>query len=98
MKRLYPFNVWFNALTDPDGRARFELRRGEHYDCSQSSFAQQLRQEASRRGVRVSLTDLEDRFVVVLVHDAQERLDRVEAERETFGDPDELLASRERNA
>ena len=40
------------------------LERGEDYHCSQSNIIQQIRNEASKRGLRIRLTDLDDRVVI----------------------------------
>ena len=59
----YPWEAWFD-LADLDGEV--VVRRGVDYDCSQSSMAQSIRGNASKRGLRVRLTDLGDRFVIRL--------------------------------
>lgn len=55
--RLYMWEEWF-AL------GKFTLVRGKHYTCSQSSMQQQVRSNASARGVGTSIRDLGDRLVV----------------------------------
>lgn len=44
----YPWDAWFR-------RKELRLRRGEHYECPPYSIAQQVRNEASERGVRVRI-------------------------------------------
>ena len=65
MRRKYDFAAWFAATPDADGRTRFTLLRGEHYDCSQESISQQVRIAASHCGLRVSVVDMDDRVSVV---------------------------------
>jgi hypothetical protein len=55
--KLYDWDGWFAALP-------ITLRRGDHYACSQSMMAQQIRSAASARGVPVSLEDKGDRIIV----------------------------------
>ncbi len=43
------------------------LERGEDYHCSQSNIIQQIRNEASKRGLRIRLTDLDDRVVIKVI-------------------------------
>lgn len=50
MQRKYQWEEWF-------GRPCTVLLRGIHYNCSQSAMCQSIRNNASRRGVRVSLVD-----------------------------------------
>ncbi len=38
-------------------RARTVLLRGDDYDCSQSTMSQQIRNEASKRGLPVKIRD-----------------------------------------
>lgn len=48
MRDPYPWDRWFK-------RGRGRLRRGRDYTCLQNSMAQQVRNAASRRGLRVSV-------------------------------------------
>lgn len=59
-RQLYDWDRWL-ALPS------FELRRGEHYSCSQSAICQQIRNAAAKRDLRVSIEDHEH-AVYVLVH------------------------------
>ena len=56
--KLYPWDSWFL-------KERFVIKRGLDYKCSQSVMAQQIRNAAVQRDLRVSLEDLEDGFLVV---------------------------------
>ena len=56
-RRKYQWEEWF-------GRKTTEIRRGEHYHCSQSTMAGTIRCNASRRGVRVSLLDNGDSITI----------------------------------
>ena len=47
---IYKWKDWFK-------RRRFILQRARDYSCSQSVMIQQIRNEASNRGLRVSITD-----------------------------------------
>lgn len=55
--KRYKWDDWF-ALR------KFILRRGEQYSCSQSSMAQQIRNAASNRNLRVKITDQEHQLVI----------------------------------
>jgi len=57
--RKYPWEEWF-------GGYRFELRRGRDYTCSDSSMAQQIRNQAAERGIRVSIVDQGGSLIVVI--------------------------------
>lgn len=57
---IYDWNDWFN-------RARFVLRKGEDYHCPQSSMAQQVRNQAARRGVAVKVEDQGDQITVTVL-------------------------------
>ena len=59
-KRLYQWEEWF-------GRRRTVLVRGVNYDCSQSTMAQMVRNNATRLGVRVRVLDTRDAVVVEVV-------------------------------
>lgn len=50
MNRKYPWEEWFAEDV-------FTLVRGLHYDCSQSTMTQTVRNNASARGLRVRLVD-----------------------------------------
>ncbi len=55
--RKYHWEEWF-------GRPRTILEQGVHYDCSQSTMAQIIRNNASQRGLRVRVVDIGDAIVV----------------------------------
>lgn len=66
--RKYRWEVW---LSEP----RTVLVRGRDYQCSQSTMSQTIRNNASKRGVRIHLTDLGDSLVLEVpsaVHDTTE--------------------------
>lgn len=46
--KLYPWDRWFK-------RGRFTLRRYHDYFCSPYSMGQQIRNAASRRGIKVKV-------------------------------------------
>lgn len=56
---LYSWDEWF-------GRQRFVLRRGTDYRCSQSVMAQQIRNNASVRGLLINLVEGDDHFTVIV--------------------------------
>lgn len=57
--KIYDWAEWF-------GQRRFVLCRGIHYRCSTSSICQQVRNNATRIGVHVSVMDDGDRVVVTV--------------------------------
>ena len=57
MRRVYPWNDWL-------GKPRTVILRGVHYRCSQSSMQTQIRNAASRRGVKVRLIDTNTEFII----------------------------------
>ncbi len=93
MKKKYDFKKWFEIKPGEDGKTRFIIRRGIHYDCSQSSMIQQLRVAASAHSVRLSIVDMDNYIVVTKQAHAVNVPPRL-----SFGDPDETLRSAERNA
>lgn len=60
MRRKYPWEEWL-------GRVRTVLLRGVHYRCSQSTMCQTIRNNASRRGLRVRLVDTGTEILVEVV-------------------------------
>lgn len=60
MQKLYQWDRWFSI---EDG---FVLRRYVDYYCSHSSMSQQVRNEASKRGIGVSIMEQDDSLVVIL--------------------------------
>lgn len=52
-KRKYPWDDWF-------GQPITVLVRGEDYHCSQSTMVQTIRNNASRRGLRVRVVEDDD--------------------------------------
>lgn len=67
MVKRYFWQEWFGRAPDADGKVRFVLVRGQHYDCSQSSIIMQLRIAATHCGYRVCATDMDDRIGVAAV-------------------------------
>jgi hypothetical protein len=59
--KRYQWNIWFK-------QNRFTLKRGVHYDATQSAMAQMIRNAAVRAGVKVSVVEGESWFTVVLVN------------------------------
>ncbi len=53
----YDWNTWFALPV-------FRINQGEHYRCSQGTMAQQVRNAASRRGIKIHLMEGKDYFVV----------------------------------
>lgn len=58
--RKYPWEEWFR-------RERAVLLRGVHYRCSQSTMVQAVRNNASRRGLRVKIDDTDTEITVEVV-------------------------------
>lgn len=56
-KPRYLWDKWF-------AKKQIMLRKGEHYDTSAASFAQQVRNAASHRNIPISLTEGPDYFIV----------------------------------
>lgn len=50
-KLIYAWDDWFRP-------PRIVLSKGTHYQCSTSTFMQQIRNAASKRGLSVSVTEL----------------------------------------
>lgn len=48
--KKYDWDEWF-------GRPKFVVRKGRDFDCSMTSMAQQIRSEASLRGVPISIAE-----------------------------------------
>lgn len=61
----YDWERWFRLR-------RFQLRRGEDYDCSQSAMSQQVRNAASQRSLRVSIVEGTDRITVLVADRGKE--------------------------
>ena len=59
-KRKYRWEEWFD-------RPRTTLVRGVDYRCSQSMMSQQVRSNASARGVSVRVADTGDSIIVEVV-------------------------------
>lgn len=55
--RLYHWLEWFK-------RKQFVLRRGLDYRCPQTTMVQQIRNAAVKYGVKVSIKDVNDGFIV----------------------------------
>lgn len=74
MKRIYPWEQWF-------ARPRCLITYGIDYQCAQSSMTQMIRNNASKRGLRVRLTDCGTEIMIEVVAprsnaDAVPRTDR----------------------
>lgn len=64
---IYDWDGWFS-------RRRFVLRAGRDYRCSTTTMAQQVRNTASERGLRVTVRESPgDRGLVVDVRGSAER-------------------------
>jgi hypothetical protein len=59
MRKLYPWDKWL-------GKPRTRLRKGVDYSCPQSSICQQIRNAATRLGVRVTVDETKDGKGVVI--------------------------------
>ena len=70
-KRKYMWEEWFD-------RTDTILVRGVHYDCSQSTMAQTIRNNASQRGLRVRLTDTGTEIWIQVVCGVQQHDSRSE--------------------
>lgn len=57
MRKKYPWELWFDS-------PRTVILRGVHYRCSQSTMAQIIRNNASTRGVSVSIVDTETEITI----------------------------------
>lgn len=60
---VYPWNRWFAK-----NRRRFTVFFKKDYTCSSSMMARSIRNEASKRGVSVSIWSYEDDQVEVVIH------------------------------
>ena len=58
-QRLYPWNKWFNRNT-------YRLKSGEDFSCSVQSMSQQIRNEAARRGAKVSIKTINASVIEVI--------------------------------
>lgn len=48
------------------------LERGEDYHCSQSNIIQQIRNEASKRRLRVKIVDMDNKVVIRVLRSKDE--------------------------
>lgn len=99
--RTYRWDDWLLGPADVDGQHREVLVRGEDYDCSQSAMSQQVRTAARQRRLLVSITDMDDRLVVITrpMPPARPEPSYVPAnEAKAMRDEDAEFRSRERNA
>ena len=64
-KRKYRWEEWFDQPITT-------LIRGVHYHCSQSSMAQTVRSNASRRGLSIRITDTGTELIVRVVGETDE--------------------------
>ena len=63
--RKYRWEEWFNQPI-------ITLIRGVHYHCSQSSMAQTVRSNASRRGLSIRIIDTGTELIVKVVGETYE--------------------------
>lgn len=68
-RKGYPWRDWF-------GQPRTVIVRGVDYTCGQGVMWQQIRNEAWRRRLRVSVTDEND-YIVIEVHGEIPHTDKV---------------------
>ena len=61
MIKIYEWDAWFE-------KDHFVLKRGSHYDVSQSSMSQQVRNAASQRGLGVVVMDQGSQLRVVVTY------------------------------
>lgn len=59
MKKIYLWDDWFAA-------GRFVLTRGIDFRCSMWAMISQVRSEASKRGVKISVAEQNDLVVVTV--------------------------------
>ena len=57
---IYPWDKWFK-------RGRWSIRRGRDYKCQPFAMAQQIRNEARKRGVYVAVF-IDETVLTVTVH------------------------------
>lgn len=69
-KRKYRWEEWF-------GQPETVIVRGVDYYCSQAIMWQQVRTNAYLRGVRVKVTDLNDRLVINVIDNEVPYTDKV---------------------
>ena len=62
--KKYDWETWF-------AQGRVVIRRGVDYFCTQSSMASQVRNAASRRGIRVRLIDNDNSFAIEAVDERE---------------------------
>ena len=60
-QKIYDWDRWFRSR-------RFALLRGQDYDCSQPSMAQQIRNAACARGISVSIVEVAEGFEIEVEH------------------------------
>jgi len=60
MRRKYPWEEWLK-------RPRIVLVRGIHYECSQSTMSQSVRNNASARGLRIRIQDTGDTIIIDII-------------------------------
>lgn len=61
---LYDWPTWFS-------QRRFVLRRGEDYSCTQSSMEGQIRNAATRYGVKVRVEDQGEQITVTVLEEEE---------------------------
>ncbi len=72
--RKYDWDAWFK-------RGTFLLIKGREYTCSQSAIAQQVRVAASKRGLSVTLQDVDSGMAVKVKERKRGREEKNEKER-----------------
>lgn len=61
MRRIYPWEQWFS-------KDRTVILRGVHYRCSQSTMVQTIRNNATQRGIKVSVDDTNTEIIIEVKH------------------------------
>lgn len=56
--RRYRWDEWFSLGSS------FRLVKGQHFNCTFTAMTQQIRNEASKRGYRVSISELDDSLII----------------------------------
>lgn len=64
MKRKYKWEEWF-------GQPSVTITRGVDYECSQSTMAAMIRNNASQRGLRIKLVDTGSSIIIGVVGEVQ---------------------------
>lgn len=83
-QRKYPWEAWFDE-------ERFVIQRGVHYQISQSSMHQTIRNNASARGLRVHIEDLNDAFYIQVMGSTRDETVHPKAETTVTSKPKATL-------